>query len=64
MGGTARLQSFAKSARRTLEYLGVPPDDPHGYPAGDPRYDAEKADWIAETRRLQEMYEKWNNIKH
>lgn len=59
-GGTCAAPIFREIARRSLEYLGIPPDDPHGYPVGDPRYDAEKADWIPETRRLQEIYEKWN----
>jgi cell division protein FtsI (penicillin-binding protein 3) len=51
---------FREIARRSLEYLGITPDDPHGYPKGDPRYDPSKADWVAETIQLQEMYEKWN----
>lgn len=61
MGGTCSASIFRDISRRSLEYLGIPPDDPHGYPVGDPRYDAEKADWLPETRKLQEMYEKWNN---
>lgn len=60
-GGVCCAPVFKEIARRTLEYLGIPPDDPYGYPVGDPRYDPAKADWISETRRLQEMYEKWNN---
>lgn len=64
MGGTCSAPVFREIGRRTLEYLGIPPDDPHGYPVGDPRYDAEKADWLVETRQLQEIYEKWNNHKH
>lgn len=65
-GGTCSAPIFREIASRSLEYLGIPPDDPHGYPNGDPRYDGNKADWISQTRRLQEMYEKWNNeaIKH
>ncbi len=63
MGGTCSAPVFREIARRSLEYLGVSPDDPHGYPVSDPRYDPEKADWVAETRRLQEIYEKWNNHK-
>jgi len=59
-GGVCAAPVFREIGRRTLEYLGITPDDPHGYPPGDPRYDPEKADWIPETRRLQEMYEKWN----
>lgn len=59
-GGACSAPVFREIARRSLEYLGVPQDDPHGYPSGDPRFDAEKADWIRETRQLKEMYEKWN----
>jgi cell division protein FtsI (penicillin-binding protein 3) len=51
---------FGKIASRTLDYLGVTPDDPHGYPKGDPRYDPKKADWVAESIQLQEMYQTWN----
>ena len=62
MGGVCSAPVFREIAKRSLEYLGIEPDDPHGYPVGDPRYDPEKADWVKETRRLQEIYEKWNNI--
>lgn len=60
-GGTCSAPVFREIATRSLEYLGIPRDDPHGYPSGDPRYDEKKADWLAETHKLQEMYEKWNN---
>ena len=60
-GSVASAPIFKEIARRSLEYLGVSPDDPHGYPRTDPRYDPEKADWISEVRKLQEIYEKWNN---
>lgn len=59
-GGATAAPIFKDISKRTLEYLGIPPDDPHGYPKGDPRYDPELADWIQETLRLQEIYEKWN----
>jgi len=59
-GGIAAAPVFKEIGKRTLEYLGITPDDPHGYPVSDPRYDPELADWIFETRKLQEMYEKWN----
>ena len=60
-GGVCAAPVFQAIARRSLPYLGVPPDDPFGYPAGDPRYDPEKAAWTKELRSLQEMYESWNN---
>ncbi len=59
-GGRCAAPVFREIARRSLEYLGVTPDDPHGYPVADPRYDSKKADWIAETEELKEMYDKWN----
>lgn len=63
-GGTCCAPVFREIATRSLEYLGIPPDDPHGYPQGDPRYSAEKADWLPEIQKLKEIYETWNNISH
>lgn len=60
-GGTAAGPVFREIFKRSLEYLGIAPDDPYGYPIGDPRSNPDKADWVIETRRLQEMYKKWNN---
>ncbi|MGZ3632774.1 MAG: peptidoglycan D,D-transpeptidase FtsI family protein [Parachlamydiaceae bacterium] len=59
-GGTASAPIFAKIAKRALVYLGVDPDDPYGYPNGDPRSDRSKADWVAEAANLQKTYEAWN----
>ena len=59
-GGTCTAPVFREIATRALEYLGITPDDPYGYPYGDPRCDKQKADWMPEIRRLQEMYETWN----
>lgn len=59
-GGTCAAPVFREIATRSLAYLGVTPDDPHGYPRGDPRFNAEKADWMPEIRKLQEMYDSWN----
>lgn len=59
-GGMCAAPVFREIARRSLEYLGVPPDDPFGYPIGDPRHDPEKGDWLVEVKQLQEKYEKWN----
>lgn len=60
-GGTCAAPAFREIAKRSLEYMGITPDDPHGYPVGDPRYLADKADWVEQTRQLKEIYEKWNN---
>jgi cell division protein FtsI (penicillin-binding protein 3) len=60
MGGRCAAPIFHEIARRTLEYLGVAPDDPYGYPIGDPRSDLEKADWMKEVNTLKILYEQWN----
>jgi len=62
-GGNCAAPIFKEIATRSLAYLGVPSDDPHGYPNGDPRFDADKADWILESRKLQEKYDSWNKSK-
>lgn len=63
-GGNCAAPIFKEIATRSLAYLGIPSDDPHGYPNGDPRFDAEKADWILESRKLQEKYDSWNKKKN
>ena len=60
MGGRCAAPIFREISKRTLEYLGVAPDDPYGYPPGDPRYDADKADYMREVRELSTLYDKWN----
>jgi cell division protein FtsI (penicillin-binding protein 3) len=60
LGGICAAPVFREIALRTLQYLGVGPDDPYGYPYGDPRRDPQKADWAMEVRALKELYEKWN----
>jgi cell division protein FtsI (penicillin-binding protein 3) len=60
-GGFCSAPVFREIGKRSLEYLGIPPDDPHGYPPGDPRYDPEKADLIPEIQQLHEKYEQWNS---
>lgn len=62
-GGTCTAPVFREIATRSLEYLGISPDDPYGYPPGDPRYQAAKADWVKEASQLMELYDKWNNAK-
>lgn len=59
-GGQCAAPPFREIASRTLQYFGVEPDDPHGYPVGDPRYDPDKADWIKQSKELKELYLKWN----
>lgn len=62
-GGRAAAPIFSEISRRTLEYLGVNPDDPCGYPKGDPRHDEAKADWVKEVQSLKVLYEQWNRKK-
>lgn len=59
-GGRCAAPAFKEIGLRTLEYLGITPDDPYGFPPEDPRYDKEKADWLKESRALLELYKKWN----
>lgn len=61
MGGSCAAPIFREIAKRSLDYLGTPLDDPHGYPRQDPRFDADKADWVAEPKRLREIFTSWNN---
>ena len=60
MGGICAAPIFREIGIRALQYLGVAPDDPFGYPLGDPRRDSKKADWIAEVERLKEAYQRYN----
>lgn len=60
-GGNCAAPAFSLIGKRTLEYLGVPPDDPYGYPVGDPRRDPEKAIWVKEAKELTDLYHAWNH---
>lgn len=61
LGGACAAPAFREIATRSLQYLGVEPDDPYGYPPGDPRYDPQKADWAKETATLKELFQQWNH---
>jgi cell division protein FtsI (penicillin-binding protein 3) len=60
MGGVCAAPVFQAIGLRTLQYLGVEPDDPFGYPIDDHRYDREKADWAKEVELLRQLYVQWN----
>ncbi len=60
LGSKCAAPAFGEIGQRTLQYLGVEPDDPYGYPPGDPRRNEEKADWVQEAKRLKELYQQWN----
>jgi len=47
-GGTTVAPLFREMAKRSLEYLGIPQDDP------------DNTIWVQDAIRLQEIYEKWN----
>jgi len=59
-GGVCAAPSFREIATRSLHYLGVPPDDPFGWPSNDPRFDKNKADWLREVEALGKLYQSWN----
>jgi cell division protein FtsI (penicillin-binding protein 3) len=59
-GGICAAPVFREIALKTLQFLGVAPDDPYGYPVGDPRRDPKKADWAFEVSGLKEEYKKRN----
>jgi len=58
--GNCAGPAFATIGSKTLDYLGVAPDDPCGYPKGDPRRDADKADFVRENEALLEKLKEWN----
>lgn len=60
LGGVCASPVFKNLAKQALQYLGVEPDDPHGFSVTDPRYNPEKADWVAENSELKKLYEEWN----
>lgn len=59
-GGRCAAPPFAKIMERSLTYLGVPQDDPYGFPPGDKRRNAAKASWYKETQKLLKLYRKYN----
>jgi cell division protein FtsI (penicillin-binding protein 3) len=59
-GGICCAPVFREIGRRSLEYLGIPPDDPYGYPKQDPRFDPDKADWNREVEQLEALNKRWN----
>jgi cell division protein FtsI (penicillin-binding protein 3) len=60
LGGNCCAPAFREIGLRALQYLGVEPDDPHGFPMGDPRRDEAKADCLSEIKALKELYQQWN----
>ena len=63
-GGTCAAPIFREIGRRTLEFLGVPMDDPYGFPSQDPRSDPKKADWYKENEALTKLHQRWNGCNN
>src|SRR3990167_5630084 len=61
-GGVSAAPVFREIATSALAYLGVTPDDPYGYPPGDPRKNETKADWHKEVVALQALFDAWNRL--
>ena len=59
-GGVCAAPIFCEIGKKALQYLGVEPDDPFGFPVGDPRRDPTKAIWVKETEKLKDLYDSWN----
>jgi cell division protein FtsI (penicillin-binding protein 3) len=60
LGGRCAAPVFGGLAKRILDYLGEPPDDPYGYPKGDPRHDPTKADMTQEVKALKDLFSRWH----
>ncbi len=59
-GGRCAAPTFRHIMEKTYKYLGIPPDDPYGFPPGHPHADPEKADWSEQVNILKELYTNWN----
>ncbi len=59
-GGRCAAPLFRFIGTRVLSFLGESPDDPYGWPSGDPRRDKEKGDWLLQTEKLRQLYDSWN----
>lgn len=60
MGGSCAAPGFKNIGLKALQFLGIEPDDPHGYPAGDPRR-TKQGDWFKEAEELSKLYTEWNS---
>ncbi len=59
-GGVCAAPAFREISMRALQYLGIPPDDPHGNPLDKVHFDPSKADWMEEVDALAKLYKSWN----
>lgn len=59
-GGKCAAPVFREIMKRSLEYLGVSPDDTNGGNHGHSHIDGARDEWDKELRALKELYTKWN----
>jgi cell division protein FtsI (penicillin-binding protein 3) len=59
-GGQSAAPTFREIGTRALEFLGIPMDDPFGFPSNDPRGDAQKRAWSKEVTALNGLRQKWD----
>ena len=60
-GSVAAAPIFGQVASKIFQLTSLEPDDPYGWPAGDPRRDINKMIWANETKLLKEKYQRYNN---
>jgi len=60
-GSIAAAPVFSAVATKIFQLTSFPPDDPYGWPQGDPRRDSEKIVWKKEMNLLKEKFERYNN---
>ncbi len=58
--GQCAAPIFREIGKRALAMMGETPDDPCGYPIGDPRHNPITADWYPETAKLIALYNQYN----
>ena len=58
--GQCAAPIFREIGKRALAMMGETPDDPQGYPIGDPRHNPITADWYPETAKLTALYNQYN----
>lgn len=59
-GGKCAAPVFKAIMKRSLEYLGVTPDDTNGGNHGNVNSDGQRLEWSQELKALKDLYSKWN----
>lgn len=60
-GSVAAAPIFGQVASMMFRLASIEPDDPCGWPLGDPRRDIDRMIWAKETKLLKEKYQRYNN---